>query len=103
MRGGADGSGDGVGDVVKFEVEEDAEAAVAKLIHDAVAERVVELHADLVPVACLAEAIDESEGLGFVWVVEGYGEAVPGGDLLFGGGHDFSLASQDEETIGGGV
>jgi len=57
VGGGADCSGYGVGDVVEFEVEEDVEAAVAKLLHDAVAGGVVELHAYLEPLASLAEAV----------------------------------------------
>jgi hypothetical protein len=71
------------------------------LLDDAVAFGVEELHADLVPVAGLAETVDESEGLGCVGVVEGYGEAKLGiawGFEGFGvngvlcGGHGFSLA-----------
>jgi hypothetical protein len=73
LGGGADGSGYGVGDVVEFEVEEDAEAAVAKLLHDAVAGGVVELHSDFEPLAGLAEAVYQLEGLVFVREVEGYG------------------------------
>jgi len=57
VRDGTDCSGYGVGNVVEFEVEEDAEAAVAKLLHDAVAGGVVEFHADLEPLAGLTEAV----------------------------------------------
>jgi hypothetical protein len=42
---------------VEFEVEEDAEAAVAKLVDDAVAGGVVEFHSDFEPLAGLVEAI----------------------------------------------
>jgi hypothetical protein len=106
LRGGANGSCNGVGDVVEFEIKEDVEAAVANLLDDAVASRVVEFHADLVPVAGLAEEVDEGEGLGCVRVVEGYGKAKPGvaGDFevvegfddgVLCGGHGFSLAVLD--------
>jgi hypothetical protein len=78
LGGGADGSGYGVGDVVEFEVEEDVEAAVAELVDDAVAGGVVELHSNFEPLAGLAEAVYQFEGLVFAGEVEGYGEAVPG-------------------------
>ena len=59
LRGGANGASDGVGYVVELEIEEDVEAAVAELLDDAVAGGVVELHADLEPLAGLSEAVDE--------------------------------------------
>ena len=97
--GGADGSGYGVGDVVEFEVEEDAEAAVAKLVNDAVAGGVVEFHADLEPLAGVVEQVYEFQGFVVRREVEGYGEAVFGGDEFRGRGHDFSLANDD--SLGG--
>ena len=84
LGGGADGAGYGVGDVVELEVEEDVEAAVAELVDDAVAGGVVELHADLEPLAGFAEAVDQIERLLFVGEVECYGE------LVFGV-HDFGV------------
>jgi len=83
--GGADSSGDGVGDVMEFEVEEDAEAAIAECLYDLVSCRVVELHADLVPVAGLTEAVYELHCFMFAGKIESYGEAV------FWGVHSFSL------------
>ncbi len=73
---GADSSGDGVGDVVEFEIEEDVEAAVAEGLDEAVAGGVVKLHAHLEPETASGEAVYEFErGFGG-WEVEGYGEAV---------------------------
>jgi hypothetical protein len=82
---GVDRASDGVGDVVELEVEEDVEPAVAELPHDAVADSVVELHADFVPLAGLAEMVYELHGCAFVGEVQCYGEAV------FCRGHGFSL------------
>ena len=45
---------------------------------EGVAGGVVELHADLEPLAGVAEGVDEIEGLAGVGEVEGYGEAVFG-------------------------
>ena len=84
--GGTDCSCDGVGDVVEFEIEEDVEAAVAELLDDAVADGVVELHADLEPSAGVVQEVDEFHGLAFIWEVQRDGEAVFGGQ-------GFSLAA----------
>ena len=45
---------------------------------DAVAGGVVELHADLEPLAGVAEAVDECQGLAFVGEVQRYGEVIFG-------------------------
>jgi hypothetical protein len=58
---GTDCSGDGVGNVVKFEVEEDLEAAIAKCFEQRIAGGIEELHADFEPATGALEAIDEVE------------------------------------------
>jgi hypothetical protein len=78
---------------VEFEVEEDVEAAVAKLMHDAVSGGVVELHAYLEPLAGTFEAVYQSHGLLFAWEVERYGETVLRGKVFLGGGHGLSLTA----------
>ena len=95
VGGGADGSGYGVGDVVELEVEEDVEAAVAKLLHDGVAGGVVELHPDFEPLTSLAEAVYQLHRLVFVSDIQRHGEAVFGCDEFCGRGHDSSLANDD--------
>ena len=92
MGDGANGSGDGVGDVVELEVEEDIEAAVAKQMHEVVASGVVELHADFEPLAGVVEAIDEFEGGFGVRIVQRHRQALPGIEVFVGGGHELSVA-----------
>src|SRR6185312_7045602 len=62
LRGGADGSGHGVGDVVELEIEEDVEAAVAERLDESVAGGVVKLHAYLEPSAAAGELVYKIEG-----------------------------------------
>jgi hypothetical protein len=69
----ADSSGYGVGDVVKLEIEEDVEAAVAELVDERCSGGVEEFHADFEPLAGLFEAIDQSESLGGVGKIESDG------------------------------
>jgi hypothetical protein len=57
----ADGAGDGVGDVVQLEVEEDATAAAPELTHDLRALGRIELQPHLHEVG-LADAIGQCEG-----------------------------------------
>jgi len=73
--GGTDRSGDGVGDVVEFKVEEDGEAAAAEFADDGVAFGEVELEADFEPAAEALELIGEGEGGIGAGVVEGDDEA----------------------------
>ena len=80
---------------MEFEVQEDAEAAVAKLVDDAVAGGVVEFHAYLEPLAGAVEPVYKFQGLVFVGEVESYGEAVFGCDEFCGRRHDSSLANDD--------
>jgi hypothetical protein len=68
---GADGSGDGVGDVVELEVEEDGEAAMAEFLDDGVAFGEVEFEADFEPGAGVFELFHEREGWRGAGVVEG--------------------------------
>ena len=75
---GADGPGDGVGDVVQLEVEEDLEALFAEGFDKSIACGVVELHADLEPTAGALKTGYQVEGLLGVANVEGYGQAVLG-------------------------
>jgi hypothetical protein len=101
---GADGTGYGVRDVVKFEVEEDLEAAVAEGLDEAIAGRAVELEADLHPAATAFEAVDEVEGLACGLEVEGYGELFFGlvaeigvqGAFVVQGHHVLSLLADDK-------
>ena len=91
LRDGVDGGGYGVGDVVELEVEEDVEAAIAELFDDLVASGIVELHADLEPLAGLFERVHEPESLGGGRVVEGHDEAI----FWSCGEHRSSLARAD--------
>jgi hypothetical protein len=58
---GPDGTGDGVRDVVEFEVEKDLKAALAQCIYERGTRRVEELHAHLEPAAASVEAVDHIE------------------------------------------
>jgi hypothetical protein len=71
-----DGSCDGVGDVVEFEVEEYVEAFGCEGGDDVGSFCDEEFEADLDPFAGWSEAIDEGEGGGGVGEVEGDDEAV---------------------------
>ena len=71
-----DGSGDGVGDVMELEVEEDVEAAVGEGGDDLGAFRDKELEADLDPADNGAETVCKGKGRGRVWEVEGDDEAI---------------------------
>jgi len=70
----ADGSGDGVGDVVELQVEEDLESAVTQGLDQRVASGAVKLEADLHPATTAFEPVDEVESLASSLEVEGYGE-----------------------------
>jgi len=72
---GTDRARDGVGDVVKFEVEEDGEAAAAELADDGGAFGGVELEADFEPAAEALELIGEGKGGRGAGGVEGDDEA----------------------------
>ncbi len=61
VRDRANGSSDGVGNVVELEVEEDLEAAMAQGFEQRIAGGVEEFHADLEPAASAIEAVDEIE------------------------------------------
>lgn len=73
---GADGSGDGVGDVMELEVEEDMEAAGGEGGDDLGAFGDEELQADLDPSAGGPETVGEVQGGGGVGEVEGDDEAI---------------------------
>ncbi len=77
-RRGADGSGDGVGNVVQLEIEEDGKAAVGEGGDDGRAFGNEQLEADLEPAAGGAETVGEGESRGGVGYVERDDEAVLG-------------------------
>jgi hypothetical protein len=72
---GANGSRDGVGDVVELEVEEDGEVAAAELADDGGAFGDEELESDFEAAAEALELAGEGEGRGGAGVVEGDDEA----------------------------
>lgn len=71
---GVDGVGDGVGDVVEFEVEEDAEAGFTGIADYAGAFSAEELEADFDPGDAAVEGAEDFAGLAAVGDVEGEDE-----------------------------
>jgi hypothetical protein len=74
--GRTDGSCNGVGDVVEFEVEENGEAAAAEFADDGGAFGGVEFEADLEPAAEAVELVGEGEGWVGAGGIEGDDEAL---------------------------
>lgn len=61
-RNALDGLGDGVGDVVQFEIEKDLVAAVGDFANEVGAVSSEELEADFHPLEGVAEAVEHGEG-----------------------------------------
>jgi len=68
--------GDGVGNVVEFQVEEDGVAAIPERLNDGAPSGEVEFEADFEPLAGPFKTVDESEGFGSRREVEGDDEAL---------------------------
>lgn len=85
--GGTDGAGDGVGNVMEFEVEEDGVAAPSNPIEDGWPSGDEEFQSDLEPADGAVELVDELERGGGVGIVKRDNQAVTGGEVVDRGWH----------------
>ncbi len=96
-RGGAHCAGNGVGDIVKLEVEEDLVAAAQEGFEHGRAGGDEEFEADFEPGACVVKAVNEDGGGGGIGHVQSNDEALPGG---FAGISEGGEAGSAEGRIG---